>query len=228
MRFSVNDTGIGIKEEFITKIFDPFEQEYSGASSAYGGTGLGLAISRNLAELMGGRITVSSIEGAGSEFVITLPLELCEERPCRGEKKYAGAREPKIKYDFSGRRVLLAEDHLLNVEVARRLLTSVGLEVEVAENGLAAIEAFVANPDHYYDLILMDIRMPLMDGLTAAISIRHTEKADARSIPIVAMSANAFDEDVEKSKSAGMNEHLAKPIDPKLLCDTLARYLKMP
>lgn len=228
MRFSVNDTGIGIKEEFITKIFDPFEQEYSGASSAYGGTGLGLAISRNLAELMGGRITVSSIEGAGSEFVITLPLELCEERPCRGEKKYAGAREPKIKYDFSGRRVLLAEDHLLNVEVARRLLTSVGLEVEVAENGLAAIEAFVANPDHYYDLILMDIRMPLMDGLTAARSIRHTEKADARSIPIVAMSANAFDEDVEKSKSAGMNEHLAKPIDPKLLCDTLARYLKMP
>ncbi|MPM95393.1 CAI-1 autoinducer sensor kinase/phosphatase CqsS [bioreactor metagenome] len=124
--------------------------------------------------------------------------------------------------------MLLAEDHLLNVEVARRLLTSVGLEVEVAENGLAAIEAFVANPDHYYDLILMDIRMPLMDGLTAARSIRHTEKADARSIPIIAMSANAFDEDVEKSKSAGMNEHLAKPIDPKLLCDTLARYLKMP
>lgn len=361
MRFSINDTGIGIKEEFLPKLFDPFEQEHAGAASIYGGTGLGLAISKNLAELMGGSITVHSIEGIGSEFVVSLPLDLCEERLAPGrlksslnlaslsalvvddevticehtarilgdmgmradwvdsgmkavervkqkwdrrefydvilidwkmpemdgietarrirrivgpevtiiiitaydwgaieseaknagvnmliskplfknsltsafEKIYSGsgggeAPAPQVRYDFSGSRVLLAEDHLLNVEVAKRILTNKGLEVEVAENGLAAIEAFVANPAYYYDLILMDIRMPLMDGLTAAKSIRHTKKADARSIPIIAMSANAFDEDVEKSKSAGMNEHLAKPIDPNLLYETLARYLKTP
>lgn len=140
------------------------------------------------------------------------------------QKKTEQKTEVEINYDFTGMRVLLVEDHILNVEVAKRLLESKGVCVEVAENGLAAIESFTMAGEDYFDLILMDIRMPMMDGLTAAKSIRHLKKAYAKTVPIVAMSANAFDEDVEKSKAAGMNAHLAKPIEPAVLFATLYNY----
>lgn len=142
--------------------------------------------------------------------------------------KKAPAIEPisQADYDFTGKRVLLAEDHPLNVEVAKRLLEKKGLSVDVAGNGLEAIECYSQAPAGYYDIILMDIRMPEMDGLTAAASIRKLKKSGSREIPIVAMTANAFEEDVEKSKASGMNAHLAKPIDPKQLYATIAKFVE--
>ncbi|MEG1658719.1 MAG: response regulator, partial [Oscillibacter sp.] len=138
---------------------------------------------------------------------------------------HSAPANPPQEYNFTGKRVLLVEDHLLNIEVAKKLLTVKHLEVEVAENGLRAIEIFAQKPDGYYNAILMDIRMPVMDGLTAAKSIRQMRKRDAAAIPIIAMTANAFDEDIEKTKAAGMNAHLAKPIEPQLLYQTLQRFL---
>ncbi|MEG1068993.1 MAG: response regulator [Ruthenibacterium sp.] len=356
MRFTVNDTGIGISEEFLPRLFDAFEQQQSGSTTPYAGTGLGLAICHNLVDLMGGKISVNSIEGVGSEFIVEVKLGVSEKSRqyvdaalhlerlkalivdddiliCRhtqeilldmhlqadyvasgaqavetvqekwakkehydiilvdwkmpdmdgiettrkirkivgpdvtiiimtaydwatieAEAKLAGvnlllskplfksslhsafekiyngkAEQPKFdsvqEYDFTGKRVLLVEDHLLNIEVAKKLLNAKHLEVVVAENGLRAIETFVQKPDGYYNVILMDIRMPVMDGITAAKSIRQMRKADAATIPIIAMTANAFDEDIEKTKAAGMNAHLAKPIEPQILYQTIQRFL---
>ncbi len=354
LRFTVNDTGIGISESFLPKVFDAFEQQSSSTTSPYSGTGLGLAICKSLVSLMGGTIRVNSIEGVGTEFTVDVVLgvskkklalhalktqinwnslsalivddevaicqqtqRLFEEMGTRAEwvesgikaveyvrKKWdskelydiilidwkmpeqdgiettrkirsivgpdvtiiimtaydwaaieqearlagvnmliskplfksslcsafekiynADERKQQVQapheYDFSGRRVLLVEDHVLNVEVAKRLLTAKGFDVEVAGNGLRAIEMFAVAPSNHYDVILMDIRMPVMDGLMSARSIRHLQKPEAASIPIIAMSANAFEEDVEKSKMAGMTCHLAKPIEPQLLYSTL-------
>lgn len=359
MKFTVNDTGIGISEEFLPKIFEPFEQARTGSTTPYGGTGLGLAICKNLVDLMGGRISVNSIEGVGSEFVVEVKLGVSEEtrkavklranmqignlkalivdddiiicqhtkqilldmsmqaeyvvsgakaveavrekwhrkerydiilvdwkmpdmdgiqttrkiRKVVGsevtiiimtaydwvsietEAKQAGVnmliakplfksslcsafekiysekdsiqkpQQPK-EYDFSGKRVLLVEDHLLNIEVAKKLLNAKNLEVEIAENGLQAIEAFAQNENSYYDLILMDIRMPVMDGITATKAIRQMRKSDAKTIPIIAMTANAFEEDIERTKAAGMNAHLAKPIEPSVLYHTVQSFFQ--
>ncbi|MEG1902304.1 MAG: response regulator [Clostridium sp.] len=358
MKFTVNDTGVGISEAFLPQLFEPFEQQMSGAVAPYAGTGLGLAICRNLVDLMGGKISVNSIEGVGSEFVVEVGMGISEKnrqaikpksrlhleklkalivdddilicqhtqeilqdmrlqadyvasgaeaveivrekwdkkktydiilvdwkmpdmdgiettrkiRKIVGpdvtiiimtaydwamievEAKQAGVNllisKPVFKsslssafekiyndrerslasttpqiYDFTDKRVLLVEDHLLNIEVAKKLLCAKYLEVEVAENGLRAIETFAQNPEGYYDAILMDIRMPVMDGLTAAKAIRQMRKTDAASIPIIAMTANAFEEDIEKTKAAGMNAHLAKPIEPQLLYQTMQHFL---
>ena len=358
MRFTVNDTGVGISEEFMPHLFESFAQQHIGSTSLYGGTGLGLAICKNLVDLMGGEIRVNSIEGVGTEFTVDVNLGLSPDSPrrlvekrkipfgklsalvvdddvlvchhtedilgdigikadyvvsgadaiervrtrmlasvyydlilvdwkmpgmdgietTRGLRKIAGPdvtiiimtaydwasieadakragvdylvskplfksslystieqaygektenveEAQKREYDFTGKRVLMAEDHLLNIEVARRLLKAKHLEVEVVENGLLAIERFAASPVGYFDAILMDIRMPVMDGLTATKSIRQMRKEDAQSIPIVAMTANAFDEDMEHSKTAGMNAHIAKPIDPELLYRTLDDFI---
>ncbi|MEG1687477.1 MAG: response regulator, partial [Angelakisella sp.] len=358
MKFTVNDTGIGISEAFLPYLFEPFEQARTGSTTPYSGTGLGLAICKNLVDLMDGRISVNSIEGVGSEFVVEVKLGLPEEskriastRPnmhlerlkalivdddiiiCQhtqqvlldmqlqaeyvvsgqkavdavgdkwarkerydiilvdwkmpdmdgiettrairkivgpevtiiimtaydwaaieveakqagvnlllskplfksslcsafekiyGEKDYLIQKTVPVTFDFSGKRVLLVEDHLLNIEVAKKMLNSRNLEVDVAENGLRALETFAQNGEGYYDAILMDIRMPVMDGLTAARAIRQMRKADAKTIPIIAMTANAFDEDIEKTKAAGMNAHLAKPIEPLLLYQTLQHFL---
>ena len=142
-----------------------------------------------------------------------------------GEKEEQEQQEEVTEYDFTGRRVLLAEDNQINTEVAVMLLSSKGFEVETAENGLRALELFSKSEAGYYDAILMDIRMPQMDGLTAANNIRHLSNADAGSIPIIAMTANAFDDDIEKSKAAGMNAHLAKPIEPERLYQTLYDFI---
>ncbi|MEA4854328.1 MAG: response regulator [Christensenella sp.] len=358
LRFTVNDTGCGISEEFIPKLFDTFSQEHFGATTMYGGTGLGLAICKNLVELMDGKIEVRSILGVGTEFRVTVTLGMTEEAKagytkklsCSFEKlnalvvdddvtvcqyammtlkeigiraewvdsgkkaidqvrekwdrhhyydlilldwkmpdmdgieaakeirkivgpdvtiiimtaydwaaieheaKLAGvnlliskplfkstlisafhkalgekaketvAAEPE-DYDFAGYRILLVEDHPLNVEVARKLLERKGFTVDCAENGLRAIEVVTLAPDYYYDAILMDIRMPVMDGLQATQGIRNLHKKSAKMVPIIAMTANAFDDDVDKSKKAGMNAHLAKPIDPMQLYSTLYHYI---
>lgn len=356
MKFAVTDTGIGISEEFLPKMFEAFEQEDNGITSQYTGTGLGLAISKNLVSMMGGTIHVTSIPNVGSEFTVELDMEVCKsdvvttphtllldhlralvvdddviicqhtqstlenmgikaewvdsgmqavEQVCKeweqdrsydvifvdwkmpdmdgietarrireivgpdvtiiimtaydwasieakakavgvnlliskplfksslmsafqkvyAEKQQVSKPVQSVQYDFSGRRILLVEDNALNREVAKRLLKSKGVEVEEAENGLAAIEMVTTAEVHYYDLVVMDIRMPVMDGLTAARSIRHLKKEGAKDIPIVAMSANAFQEDIDKSKAAGINVHLSKPIEPKEFFETIQNLL---
>lgn len=357
LRFVINDTGCGISEEFIPKIFEPFAQEHSGITSMYGGTGLGLAISKNLVDMMSGSIKVRSIVGSGTEFTVDVLLGITDESRTRylnkanynfaqlktlvvddevivceqamitlkeigvtsewvdcgikaiskvkemqekniyydlilidwkmpdmdgietsrhirelvghnvtiiimtaydwatieHEAKLAGVNmlmsKPMFKsnlisafskalgrnlekdtvikdeFRFDGKRVLLAEDHPLNVEVATKLLVSKGFLVEHAENGLRALEMFTTSKVGYYDAILMDIRMPDMDGLQASYNIRRWRRDDAKTIPIIAMTANAFDEDIQKSKAAGMNAHLAKPIEPRLLFQTLYDFI---
>ncbi len=359
LRFVVNDTGIGMSEEFLPHLFEPFSQESGGTTALYGGTGLGMAISKNIVDMMDGTIKVRSIRGVGTEFTVEVKLGITEEEKfshkqkkqihnfshlktlvvdddvavCEGavatllemgvtaewvdsgrkavervsrlwsEKKYydmilidwkmpdmdgletarkirdivgpevtiiivtaydwisieheaklAGVNllmsKPMFKsslvsvftralgekeeleqqpmpseYDFKGRRVLLAEDNLINTEVAVMLLKSKGFQVDTAENGLRALELFSKSHAGYYDAILMDIRMPQMDGLASANNIRHLSNADAKTIPIIAMTANAFDDDIEKSKAAGMNAHLAKPIEPERLYQTLYDFI---
>lgn len=359
LRFGVNDTGVGMSEEFLPHIFEPFSQESTGTTAVFGGTGLGLAISKSIVDMMDGKITVRSIKGLGTEFTIDVKLGITEEEKLRhnqkkqdynfshlktlvvdddvavcesavvtlkemgvkaewvdsgrkavdrvqmlwnenkfydmilidwkmpdmdgietarrirrivgpavtiiimtaydwisieGEAKMAGVnllmskpmfksslisaftrvlgekeeqeeREETIEYDFTGKRILLAEDNLINTEVAVMLLEGKGFAVDTAENGLRALERFSKSEAGYYDAILMDIRMPLMDGLTSAMNIRHLSNADAKEIPIIAMTANAFDDDIEKSKAAGMNAHLAKPIEPDRLYQTLYDFI---
>lgn len=362
LRFIINDTGVGMGEEFQQHLFEPFAQESTGTTALYGGTGLGLAISKSIVDMMDGKITVRSIKGIGSEFTVDVKLGITEEEKLRHfqkkqqsynfshlktlvvddevavcesamvtlqemgvraewvdsgrkaiervkllwaenryfdmilidwkmpemdgietarhireivgpevtiiimtaydwisiehEAKLAGVNllmsKPMFKsslvsaftkalgqreeeeqqpeaasYDFLGKHILLAEDNALNTEVAVMLLESKGFQVDTAENGLRALEMFSETKNHEqkYDAILMDIRMPQMDGLTAANNIRHLSNEDAKTIPIIAMTANAFDDDIEKSKAAGMDAHLAKPIDPERLYQTLFDFI---
>lgn len=224
VRFSVTDTGIGIAPEAIKRIFRSFEQGSSNTPVQYGGTGLGLAISSNLVRMMGGTLEVKSRLGEGSEFYFTLPLPFADvsDKPVGLE---ASGKELSDKPDFSGKRVLVVEDNEMNRDIATSLLEMNGFEVETAVNGKLAVDAFVSRPEYYYDVILMDVRMPVMDGLEATKNIRVSGKADARSIPIIAMTANAFDEDTRQSLQSGMNGHLSKPVDIHLLLKTLAAYL---
>lgn len=360
LRFIINDTGIGMDEEYLPHIFEPFSQESTGTTALFGGTGLGLSISKSIVDMMDGKITVRSIKGIGTEFTVDVKLGISEEEKLRHhqrkheyhfsylktlvvdddvavcesavvtlkemgvtaewvdsgrkavnrvkelwgngrhydmilidwkmpdmdgietarciraivgpevtiiivtayewsgiehEAKLAGVNllmskpmfksslisaftralgekeekeqteEEKADYDFTGKRVLLAEDNALNTEVAVMILENKGFQVDKAENGLRAMELFSKSSPGYYDAILMDIRMPLMDGLAASVNIRHLSNEDASDIPIIAMTANAFDDDMEKSKAAGMNAHLAKPIDPDRLYQVLYHFI---
>lgn len=216
----IRDHGCGMSEEFQKRMFLPFEQEYNRYSDAQPGTGLGLAIVRNLVDQMGGSISVRSRLDAGTEFTIVLTVP-------RGQapaKREAGPVPPKA--DLNGRRVLLVEDHPTNAEIAKRLLEHRKMEVEHAANGQIAVERFLSHEPGYYDVILMDIRMPVMDGMEAAKTIRAAAgRPDGGKIPIIAMTANAFENDREATKKAGMNAHLAKPIHPSELYDTLRAYI---
>ncbi len=359
LRFIVNDTGVGMSEEFLPHIFEPFSQESTGTTALYGGTGLGLAISKNIVDMMDGRITVRSIKGIGTEFTVDVKLGITEEEKQRhnqkkpqynfshlktlvvdddvavcesavvtleemgvkaewvdsgrkaidrvrllwdqgkffdmilidwkmpemdgietarrirsivgpevtiiimtaydwisieheakmagvnllmskpmfksslisafsralGKKEELKQQTEVIDYDFTGKRVLLVEDNMINTEVAVMLLKNQHFEVDTAENGLRAMELFSKSEEGYYDVILMDIRMPIMDGLAAATNIRHLSNKDAETVPIIAMTANAFDDDIEKSKAAGMNAHLAKPIEPNRLYQVLYDFI---
>ncbi|MEG1963884.1 MAG: ATP-binding protein [Clostridia bacterium] len=221
--FTISDTGIGVSKTFINEIFKPFAQEHSDVASGYGGSGLGLAISKNLAELMNGTITVESTLGEGTIFRVNLPLGLTENYPNLVVPTNTIKFAPQ--YDFSGKHILLVEDHQLNIMVAKKLLEFKNATVDVAVNGKIGFDMFVNAPENHYDAVLMDIRMPVMDGLESAKAIRNLGSEWAKIVPIVAMSANAYDEDIIKSKNSGMNAHLAKPIDAEILYQTLYQLL---
>ncbi|NLU23597.1 MAG: response regulator [Clostridiales bacterium] len=218
-RMTVRDTGIGISPAFLPKIFTPFEQEDSQNDAARQGTGLGLSIVHEIVEQMGGRIWVESEKGRGTTFYVEWRLETVPEEEALSE---VSAPVAGLRQALDGRRVLLVEDHPLNAEIARQILHKKGITVKHAANGQEAVELFSASATGFYDAILMDIRMPVMNGLEATNAIRRLDRPDAPTVPIIAMTANAFDEDKQKSLAAGMNAHLAKPIDPQKLYDTLA------
>ena len=221
-RFTVQDTGIGMSEEFQRHIYEPFMQENEALRSELKGTGLGLAIAKELVDLMGGTITVNSTLGEGTTFVIELPLELDLSAP----KQPA---ECKPLPSLNGMKLLLAEDNALNAEVACYLLENAGAAVTVAENGQAALDAFLATGKGeapLFDAILMDVVMPVMDGLQAAHAIRESSHPQAKEIPIIAQTANAFAEDVQRTRQAGMNDHISKPLNEAALLRVLAQYYK--
>jgi CheY-like chemotaxis protein/anti-sigma regulatory factor (Ser/Thr protein kinase) len=216
---TVEDNGIGIAPEFLPHIFEKFSQQHAGNTTRYQGSGLGLAIAQQFAKLMGGGITVESTEGVGTTFTVAVFLEIGETKNC----------EETIEDDsFTShdQTILLAEDHPLNTLVAEQLLKRRGYAVLHAENGADAVSLFSESKEGEIALILMDIRMPVMDGMEASRQIRSLSRADASSIPIVAMTANAYTEDRENARKAGMNAHLAKPIDPGQLYETIEGLLK--
>ncbi|MDD3254157.1 MAG: transporter substrate-binding domain-containing protein [Lachnospiraceae bacterium] len=223
--FTVRDNGIGISEEFLPKIYDDFEREEVGHTSEHSGTGLGLAIVKNLVSLMHGTISVKSQIGAGTEFCVILRLDKCGDPAGQTDPEAFARKIPGRAYHFEHKRILLVEDHPLNVEIAKKLLENVGLQVETAANGQLAVEQFEKSPLYYYDLVLMDIRMPVMDGHQATEQIRRLDRADSQ-LPIIAMSANAFAEDVSESLAHGMNEHVTKPIAAAALYEVLRKYLE--
>ena len=211
MEFVCRDTGIGMTEEFQKHIFEPFAQEDAGSRTKFAGTGLGMAISKNLVEKMGGTITFESKEGAGTTFVIRVPFRIDTDRSGRPETG------EKTEVSIRGLHILLAEDNELNMEIAEFLLQNEGAVVTKAWNGQEAVEIFEKSGSGEFDVILMDIMMPVMNGYEAAKRIRSLDRDDAQVIPIIAMTANAFVEDRMKAKEAGMNEHIGKPVDGKLL-----------
>ena len=218
--FQVRDSGCGISKENQEIIFDAFEQGKSSDHYGIPGTGLGLSICKNLVELLGGILQVKSRPGSGSEFFFTVSMETAVQE----EEEIT---LPSVNQDlsFSGKRILLAEDNELNAEIAQTLLSSYHFEVERVENGEKAVNSFLQKPDHYYDLILMDIQMPILDGLNATREIRTSKRRQSQSIPIIAMSANAFGEDVARSLNAGMNAHTTKPIEIEKLVQLISSYL---
>ncbi len=217
--FQVKDDGVGMSEAYLTKLFQPFEQESNTQSMNRGGSGLGLAIVKNLTELMDGSVQVTSEKGIGSCFTVTLCL------PHADNPQDASASEHLTS--LAGKRVLLAEDNAINAMIAKELLEEAGeLIVETVENGQEAVNRFGQSRQGYFDVILMDIRMPVMDGLTATQEIRALPHLQAQTIPIVAMSANAFDEDISRALECGMNAYLSKPVDIKKTLFTLAKLLK--
>lgn len=219
LQAKVMDTGIGISKEFLPKVFQAFAQEHDATTSAYGGSGLGLSIAKSYARMMGGDITVESEEGVGTCFTVEVWLDTI------GEASEEIAKDLPMEHQdfFKGKKILLVEDHPLNTMVAKRLLEKQKMDVVHAEDGKAALELFKESEEGEFDAILMDVRMPVMDGLTATKKIRALMRDDAKQIPIIAMTANAFDEDKKQTKEAGMNAHLAKPIEPRTLYDTLAQ-----
>jgi len=219
IQFSVSDTGIGMSEEQIKKLFIPFEQTGSTIAARFGGTGLGLSLSQNLVNMMGGSIRVSSAPGKGSRFDFSLYFDKGELPASRA------ADETREILNLSGKRILLAEDIEINRLIVRELLSPANLLIEEAENGRQAVDMFNNSPEGYYDIILMDIQMPLLDGYEAAKKIRALDRADSKAVPIIAMTANAYKEDVDQALAAGMNGHVAKPIDKPALMETLGEIL---
>ncbi len=216
--FEIEDTGIGMKQEYLRHIWEPFSQEDAGNRTTYKGTGLGMAITKQFVDMMGGTISVESELNAGSKFTIDLSFEI--------DKNAAAAAETTEETDLhlDGMRVMLAEDNEVNVEIAKFILEEVGITVTCVENGKLAVDLFQDSEAGSFDVILMDIMMPVMNGLDAARAIRALDRPDAKTIPIVAMTANAYDEDVRNAREAGMNGHIAKPIDNNLLYRTLSEF----
>ena len=237
LRFRVEDTGIGISPDFLPHLFDAFSQEDSSTTSRYGSSGLGLVITKNLVEMMNGTIQAESEKGRGSVFTVTLTLQDAEASPetagplcADSADNFPGPAEAqeseKEKVSLSGLRILVAEDIAINADILKMVLETREIEAEIAENGRIAVQMFSEHPAGYYSAILMDMRMPEMDGLEATRAIRALpDRPDARTIPIIALTANAFDEDVQRSLQAGLNAHLSKPVQPELLFSALESLL---
>lgn len=220
-RYVVRDNGIGMSEEFQKKLFDPFSQEDdANARTQYKGTGLGMAITKKYVDMMGGSIAVESKKGVGSTFTVEIPLELPEQVIQSEQKQH-------LHRDLTGIHVLMAEDNDLNAELATIMLEDAGMTVTRASDGKEVVDLFKNNPRGTYDLILMDIMMPNMDGHQAAKAIRALgiERSDAVTIPIIALSANAFIDDIQESLDSGMNDHISKPINIEELIDTITKYI---
>ena len=238
LKMTFRDTGIGMSSEYLPHLFDAFSQEDTSSANKYGSTGLGMPITKSIVELMNGHIDVESEKGKGTTFTVTVTLGESERRGCdaaaaagsgelsaieqfRTAHGPGGEADGAPRADLKGRRVLLAEDMEVNAEIMVMVLGMREIEADVAENGRVAVEKFLAQPAGWYDAILMDMRMPEMDGLEATRKIRASGREDAETIPIIALTANAFDEDVQRSMQAGLNAHLSKPVEPGLLFDTL-------
>lgn len=215
--FVVEDTGAGMSEEFLPKLFDPYERETRFGAKDVMGTGLGMPIVKNLVTRMGGQIAVSSTLGRGTTFSVTIPFDASEAPPPEPEQEEIILLE--------GRHILLAEDNLLNMEIVTELLKMRGAEVTPAEDGRRALEAFQSSQPYFFDAVLMDMQMPEMDGCQSTRAIRSLDRPDAGTVPIIALTANAFAEDITRTAQAGMNAHLAKPINIEQLCATLTNLM---
>jgi CheY-like chemotaxis protein/nitrogen-specific signal transduction histidine kinase len=219
VEFAIRDTGIGISPEEMAGIFQPFEQASGKITKKYGGTGLGLTISRHIVQLFGGDITVRSDAGQGSEFSFAIWLDETAESVA----EEVAAADSSGKLD--GRRVLLVDDVDLNRKVAKAMLKRTGITIDEAEDGLVAVRRFEESPENTYDAILMDVQMPHMNGYEASRAIRALDRADAQRVPIIALTANAFKEDIDKALLAGMNDHIAKPVKMEQLVEVLFKFL---
>ena len=215
----ITDDGIGISKAFQKKMFEPFEQEYTENNVYRAGSGLGLAIVKSMVDLMHGTISVESTPGKGSIFTVRLKLPIATDDPTvNTENKFSDEV-------LVGRNVLIAEDNAVNSEIVKRMLEKKGLKCTVTVNGLLALDNFRCSREGKYDAVLMDIRMPVMDGLQSTRAIRSLSREDAKRIPIIALTANAFDEDVKKCLDAGMDAHIAKPVEPQKLYEILASVM---
>lgn len=222
-KFSVSDTGIGMSEKFLQRIFTPFEQESAQTAHKFGGSGLGLSITYNLIQMLHGSITVQSRLGQGSTFTVTLPFQACQEKAA-GTNETATCAAPEIAKEQLT--LLLAEDNPLNREIALALLSTEGIHLELANNGREAVEKFCQASPGTYQAILLDLQMPVMDGYTAAQTIRASQHQEAKTIPIIAVTADVFAENVARTFACGMNECITKPIDLNKLLQTLAKLIK--
>ena len=221
VRYRISDTGIGMSEEFQSRIFDEFSQENNGARTSYKGTGLGMTIVKQYVDLMGGKIEVSSRQGIGSTFTVEIPLLITDHIPSQKEEK------SKKESDLHGLHVLLAEDNDLNAEIAVILLEEKGMIVTRTADGKSALAQFCNTAPGTFDLILMDIMMPEMNGHETTKAIRNLpDRPDGKKIPIIAMTANAFAEDVQVALNAGMDDHVAKPIDMGILISVITKYIE--
>ena len=221
VRYHISDTGIGMSEEFQTRIFDEFSQENGGARTSYKGAGLGMAIAKQYVDLMGGKIEVSSRKGIGSTFTVEIPLLIAEQILSEKEEKL------RKDMDLHGLHVLLAEDNDLNAEIAAALLEEQGMIVTRTADGKSALAQFCNTAPGTFDLILMDIMMPEMNGYETTKAIRNlSERPDGKEIPIIAMTANAFAEDVQAALNAGMDDHVAKPVDMRILISVITKYIE--
>lgn len=218
--FTIEDTGIGMSKDFLKHIFEPYAREKHFSKNTVVGTGLGMPIVKNLIEMLNGEIKIESEPGQGTKTTIIIPVYLPEheQNTYRSEEKNASLNI------LTGKKILLVEDNTLNMEIATDLLEMNGVQVTQAENGQEALDKFIASSAYFFDLILMDMKMPVMDGCQATAKIRSLDRADAKTVPIVALSANAFSEDIDQALRAGMNGHLSKPIDLTALCKTLYQY----
>jgi len=226
-RFQVKDDGIGMSQEFIGRICEPFERERNSTISGIRGTGLGMAITKNIVDMMKGTIQVESRQGTGTTVTVRLPFRLCSAGEMEAESTQAPRQHEPREEDHRYRgHILLTEDNELNQEIAVAILEGAGFTVEVAENGQVAVDKLKAAGAGHFQLVLMDIQMPVMNGYQAAEAIRSLEDPELSAIPIIAMTANAFEEDKQEALRHGMNGHIAKPIDVDLLLRTLEELLR--